>query len=90
MFMPLIVKCGRYFASLISSCFVFIFVCLFVQFGNKAVAQAACDVFQLLISHWEHLQRFDPTLPKKIIEVTHTYTNVRTGTLKLSVAISGL
>eukprot|EP00064_Thunnus_orientalis_P013441 superscaffoldBa00002186_g13480 len=38
-------------------------------FGNKAVAQVACDVFQLLISHWEHLQRLDPTLPKKIIEI---------------------
>ncbi|KAM9340852.1 ral GTPase-activating protein subunit alpha-2 [Symphorus nematophorus] len=40
-----------------------------LKFGNKAVAQAACDVFQLLISHWEHLQRFDATLPKKIIEI---------------------
>lgn len=45
---------------------------LFVQFGNKVVAQAACDVFQLLITHWERLQRFDPTMPKKIIEVTET------------------
>ncbi|XP_042244946.1 ral GTPase-activating protein subunit alpha-2 isoform X1 [Thunnus maccoyii] len=40
-----------------------------LKFGNKAVAQVACDVFQLLISHWEHLQRLDPTLPKKIIEI---------------------
>ncbi|KAM8737322.1 ral GTPase-activating protein subunit alpha-2 isoform 3-T3 [Acanthopagrus schlegelii] len=40
-----------------------------LKFGNKAVAQAACDVFQLLISHWEHLQRLEPTLPKKIIEI---------------------
>uniref|UniRef100_A0A8D0AXT6 Ral GTPase activating protein catalytic subunit alpha 2 n=1 Tax=Sander lucioperca TaxID=283035 RepID=A0A8D0AXT6_SANLU len=39
-----------------------------LKFGNKAVAQVACDVFQLLISHWEHLQRLEPTLPKKIIE----------------------
>ncbi|MEQ2314123.1 Ral GTPase-activating protein subunit alpha-2, partial [Ameca splendens] len=39
------------------------------MFGNKVVAQVACDVFQLLISHWEHLQRLDPTLPKKIIEI---------------------
>ncbi|KAM7376513.1 hypothetical protein PAMP_006241 [Pampus punctatissimus] len=39
------------------------------RFGNKAVAQVACDAFQLLISHWEHLQRLDPTLPKKIIEI---------------------
>ncbi|KAK5608547.1 Ral GTPase-activating protein subunit alpha-2 [Crenichthys baileyi] len=40
-----------------------------LKFGNKVVAQVACDVFQLLISHWEHLQRLDPTLPKKIIEI---------------------
>uniref|UniRef100_A0A668AQV2 Ral GTPase activating protein catalytic subunit alpha 2 n=1 Tax=Myripristis murdjan TaxID=586833 RepID=A0A668AQV2_9TELE len=40
-----------------------------LKFGNKAVAQVACDVFQLLISHWEHLQRLEATLPKKIIEI---------------------
>ncbi|XP_049918667.1 ral GTPase-activating protein subunit alpha-2 isoform X3 [Epinephelus moara] len=40
-----------------------------LKFGNKAVAQVACDVFQLLISHWEHLQKLEPTLPKKIIEI---------------------
>uniref|UniRef100_A0A673C1E5 Rap-GAP domain-containing protein n=1 Tax=Sphaeramia orbicularis TaxID=375764 RepID=A0A673C1E5_9TELE len=40
-----------------------------LKFGNKAVAQVACDVLQLLICHWEHLQRLDPTLPKKIIEI---------------------
>ncbi|XP_028251013.1 ral GTPase-activating protein subunit alpha-2 isoform X2 [Parambassis ranga] len=40
-----------------------------LKFGNKAVAHVACDVFQLLISHWEHLQRLDQTLPKKIIEI---------------------
>ncbi|CAJ1073907.1 ral GTPase-activating protein subunit alpha-2 isoform X2 [Xyrichtys novacula] len=40
-----------------------------LKFGNKAVAQIACDVFQLLISHWEHLQRLESTLPKKIIEI---------------------
>ncbi|XP_068195740.1 ral GTPase-activating protein subunit alpha-2 isoform X2 [Antennarius striatus] len=40
-----------------------------LKFGNKAVAQAACDVFQLLISHWDHLQRLESTLPKKIIEI---------------------
>ncbi|XP_061551381.1 ral GTPase-activating protein subunit alpha-2 isoform X9 [Phycodurus eques] len=39
------------------------------QFGNKAVAQVACDVFHLLISHWEPLQNVEPTLPKKIIEI---------------------
>ncbi|KAM6973279.1 ral GTPase-activating protein subunit alpha-2, partial [Aplochiton taeniatus] len=40
-----------------------------LKFGNKAVAQVACDLFQLLISHWEHLQRLERTLPKKIIEI---------------------
>uniref|UniRef100_A0A8C7XEF6 Ral GTPase activating protein catalytic subunit alpha 2 n=1 Tax=Oryzias sinensis TaxID=183150 RepID=A0A8C7XEF6_9TELE len=40
-----------------------------LKFGNKAVAQVACDAFQLLISHWQHLQRLEATLPKKIIEV---------------------
>ncbi|KAM3595477.1 uncharacterized protein V6R79_024062 [Siganus canaliculatus] len=40
-----------------------------LKFGNKAVAQAACDVFQLLISHWERLQGVEPSLPKKIIEI---------------------
>ncbi|XP_028996063.1 ral GTPase-activating protein subunit alpha-2 isoform X3 [Betta splendens] len=40
-----------------------------LKFGNKAVAQVACDVFQLLICHWQHLQRLEPTLPKKIIEI---------------------
>ncbi|XP_050933983.1 ral GTPase-activating protein subunit alpha-2 isoform X2 [Lates calcarifer] len=40
-----------------------------LKFGNKAVAQVACDVFQLLISHWEHLKRLESALPKKIIEI---------------------
>ncbi|XP_061897833.1 ral GTPase-activating protein subunit alpha-2 isoform X7 [Entelurus aequoreus] len=40
-----------------------------LKFGNKAVAQVACDVFRLLISHWEPLQNLDPTVPKKIIEI---------------------
>nr|XP_020464210.1 ral GTPase-activating protein subunit alpha-2 isoform X3 [Monopterus albus] len=40
-----------------------------LKFGNKAVAQVACDVFQMLISHWEHLQKVEPALPKKIIEI---------------------
>ncbi|XP_072769763.1 ral GTPase-activating protein subunit alpha-2 isoform X7 [Nerophis lumbriciformis] len=40
-----------------------------LKFGNKAVAQVACDVFRLLISHWEPLRNLDPTVPKKIIEI---------------------
>lgn len=69
------------------SCPLCLFVCI-VQFGNKAVAQAACDVFQLLISHWEHLQRLEPTLPKKIIEVARTHTHTRT--LESPLTIRGL
>lgn len=59
------------FLSLSPFFFIFLFFFL-VQFGNKVVAQAACDVFQLLISHWERLQRFDQSMPKKTIEVTET------------------
>ncbi|KAJ7988981.1 hypothetical protein DPEC_G00314820 [Dallia pectoralis] len=40
-----------------------------LKFGNKTVAQVSCDLFQLLISHWEHLQRLDHSLPRKIIEI---------------------
>lgn len=56
-----------------NSCLFYVVSFVFlVQFGNKVVAQAACDVFQLLISHWERLQRFDQSMPKKTIEVTET------------------
>ncbi|KAJ8341807.1 hypothetical protein SKAU_G00340980 [Synaphobranchus kaupii] len=40
-----------------------------LKFGNKVVAQTACDVFQLLICHWRHLQRTERSLPKKITEI---------------------
>ncbi|XP_041927358.1 ral GTPase-activating protein subunit alpha-2 isoform X4 [Alosa sapidissima] len=40
-----------------------------LKFANKAVAQVACDVFQLFISHWQHLQRLEESLPKRIIEI---------------------
>ncbi|XP_051578364.1 ral GTPase-activating protein subunit alpha-2 isoform X2 [Myxocyprinus asiaticus] len=40
-----------------------------LKFGNKVVANVACDIFQLLISHWQHLQRLDQSLPKRIIEI---------------------
>ncbi|XP_026141101.1 ral GTPase-activating protein subunit alpha-2-like isoform X3 [Carassius auratus] len=40
-----------------------------LKFGNKVVAKVACDIFQLLISHWQHLQRLDPSLPQRIIEI---------------------
>ena len=34
------------------------------------MAQAACDVLQLLVSHWEKLQMFETSLPLKIAEVS--------------------
>lgn len=40
------------------------------QFPNKVVAQAACDVLQLLVSYWEKLQMFETPLPLKIAEVS--------------------
>ncbi|XP_066578094.1 ral GTPase-activating protein subunit alpha-2 isoform X2 [Amia ocellicauda] len=40
-----------------------------LKFSNKAVAHVACDVFQLLICHWQNLQRYESSLPKKITEI---------------------
>ncbi|XP_030639638.1 ral GTPase-activating protein subunit alpha-2 [Chanos chanos] len=40
-----------------------------LKFGNKVVSQVACDVFQLLICHWQQLQMLDHSLPKRIIEI---------------------
>ncbi|TSO25223.1 Ral GTPase-activating protein subunit alpha-2 [Bagarius yarrelli] len=40
-----------------------------LKFGNKVVAHVACDVFQLLICHWQHLQKLEQSLPKRIIEI---------------------
>uniref|UniRef100_W5KMG8 Ral GTPase activating protein catalytic subunit alpha 2 n=1 Tax=Astyanax mexicanus TaxID=7994 RepID=W5KMG8_ASTMX len=40
-----------------------------LKFGNKAVAHVACDIFQLLICHWQHLQKLEHSLPKRIIEI---------------------
>lgn len=40
-----------------------------LQFSNKQVAQEACDVFQLLTSYWEKLQKYKSSLPRTIIEV---------------------
>lgn len=33
------------------------------------MAHVACDIFQLLICHWQHLQKLEQSLPKRIIEV---------------------
>ncbi|KAG8133107.1 hypothetical protein E2320_010922, partial [Naja naja] len=40
-----------------------------VKFSNKQIAQAACDIFQLLTSYWKKLQKYNSSLPQKIIEV---------------------
>ncbi|XP_076835249.1 LOW QUALITY PROTEIN: ral GTPase-activating protein subunit alpha-2-like [Brachyhypopomus gauderio] len=40
-----------------------------LKFGNKTVSHVACDVFQLLISHWRNLQKVEHSLPKRIIEI---------------------
>lgn len=40
-----------------------------LKFPNKVVAQAACDVLQLLVSYWEKLQTFETSLPLKIAEI---------------------
>ncbi|KAJ7338337.1 hypothetical protein JRQ81_011317, partial [Phrynocephalus forsythii] len=40
-----------------------------LKFSNKRVAQEACDVFQLLTSYWEKLQKYESSLPRKIIEI---------------------
>lgn len=40
-----------------------------LKFPNKIVAQAACDVLQLLVSYWEKLQTFETSLPLKIVEI---------------------
>ncbi|XP_066479079.1 ral GTPase-activating protein subunit alpha-2 isoform X1 [Tiliqua scincoides] len=40
-----------------------------LKFSKKQIAQAACDVFQLLTSYWENLQQYKSSLPRKIIEI---------------------
>ena len=44
------------------------FVCVF-QYPNKSVALVASDVLHLLINYADHLQKFPPDTPKKIVEV---------------------
>ncbi|KAL4624069.1 ral GTPase-activating protein subunit alpha-2 [Arapaima gigas] len=40
-----------------------------LKFGNKMVSHVACDLFQLLIYHWQHLEKYERSLPKKITEI---------------------
>ncbi|XP_061212903.1 ral GTPase-activating protein subunit alpha-2 isoform X1 [Neopsephotus bourkii] len=40
-----------------------------LKFSNKLVAQVACDVLQLLVSYWQKLQKYEPSLSRKITEI---------------------
>ncbi|KAJ7426061.1 Ral GTPase activating protein catalytic alpha subunit 2 [Willisornis vidua] len=40
-----------------------------LKFSNKLVAQVACDVLQLLVSYWQKLQEYEPSLCRKITEI---------------------
>ncbi|XP_062986246.1 ral GTPase-activating protein subunit alpha-2 isoform X2 [Elgaria multicarinata webbii] len=40
-----------------------------LKFTNKQIAQEACDVFQLLTSYWENIQKYKSSLPRTIIEI---------------------
>ncbi|XP_041105405.1 ral GTPase-activating protein subunit alpha-2-like isoform X3 [Polyodon spathula] len=40
-----------------------------LKFGNKVIAHVACDVFRLLVCHWQNLQKYEAFLPKKITEL---------------------
>ncbi|GCB70089.1 hypothetical protein scyTo_0005605 [Scyliorhinus torazame] len=40
-----------------------------LKFSNKVVAEVACDMLKLLVTHMERLQKYDSQLPKKIAEI---------------------
>ncbi|KFO90124.1 Ral GTPase-activating protein subunit alpha-2, partial [Buceros rhinoceros silvestris] len=40
-----------------------------LKFSNKLVAQVACDVLQLLVAHWQKLQKYESSLSRKITEI---------------------
>ncbi|XP_058881863.1 ral GTPase-activating protein subunit alpha-2-like isoform X3 [Acipenser ruthenus] len=40
-----------------------------LKLGNKVVAHVACDIFHLLVCHWQNLQKYEASLPKKITEI---------------------
>uniref|UniRef100_A0A8C2XV69 Ral GTPase activating protein catalytic subunit alpha 1 n=1 Tax=Cyclopterus lumpus TaxID=8103 RepID=A0A8C2XV69_CYCLU len=46
-------------------------VCVTLKYSNKNVALVASDILHLLISQVDHLQKFPPDTPKKIVEVRH-------------------
>ncbi|XP_061600494.1 ral GTPase-activating protein subunit alpha-1 isoform X1 [Cololabis saira] len=44
-------------------------ICVTLKYPNKNVALVASDILHLLISYVDHLQKFPPDTPKKIVEV---------------------
>ncbi|XP_072221670.1 ral GTPase-activating protein subunit alpha-1 [Leuresthes tenuis] len=44
-------------------------ICVTLKYPNKNVALVASDILHLLISFVEHLQKFPPDTPKKIVEI---------------------
>ncbi|XP_053488271.1 ral GTPase-activating protein subunit alpha-1 isoform X3 [Ictalurus furcatus] len=44
-------------------------ICVTLKFPNKTVALVASDILHLLINYVDHLQKFPPDTPKKIVEI---------------------
>uniref|UniRef100_A0A8C5CBK5 Ral GTPase activating protein catalytic subunit alpha 1 n=1 Tax=Gadus morhua TaxID=8049 RepID=A0A8C5CBK5_GADMO len=44
-------------------------LCVTLKYPNKSVALVASDVLHLLINYADHLQKFPPDTPKKIVEI---------------------
>ncbi|XP_022605810.1 ral GTPase-activating protein subunit alpha-1 [Seriola dumerili] len=44
-------------------------ICVTLKYPNKSVALVASDILHLLISYVDHLQKFPPDTPKKIVEI---------------------
>ncbi|XP_015245836.1 PREDICTED: ral GTPase-activating protein subunit alpha-1 isoform X5 [Cyprinodon variegatus] len=44
-------------------------ICVTLKYPNKNVALVASDILHLLISYVDHLQKFPPDMPKKIVEI---------------------
>ncbi|XP_078086427.1 ral GTPase-activating protein subunit alpha-2 isoform X4 [Mustelus asterias] len=40
-----------------------------LKFSNKVVAEVACDMLKLLVTHMERLKKYESQLPKKIAEI---------------------
>ncbi|KAK2826344.1 hypothetical protein Q5P01_020558 [Channa striata] len=44
-------------------------ICVTLKYPNKTVALVASDILHLLIGYVDHLQKFPPDTPKKIVEI---------------------